>query len=266
MESTLAISLSKLQQEVGFYLGYGRGLDGGGVEWTDKKQRVIDSMIESGLRQFYYPKPADMAGGYYDWTFLRPTAQVTTESGTRYCTLPDDFGAIDDAHVRVISSETSYCPVRRMLDSQVNALYAARPTETGSPQCVASTPVDQTTYLKGQRYRLIVFPEPDDAYTLEFAYSLLPDALRWDRPWPYGGAQHAETIQAACIAAAELYLNDMPGPRALYFHERLIASIGQDRKMRPPLIGHNGDPGGSGMWSRQDRYADATITYNGVEY
>lgn len=68
-ESSLSIGWTELQQEVAFFLGYGRTLG----NLSAAQLAEVAACVQAGVRQVYYP-PAispEMAG--YEWSFLRPT-------------------------------------------------------------------------------------------------------------------------------------------------------------------------------------------------
>ncbi len=137
---------------------------------------------------------------------------------------------------------------------------------TGRPMIAAERPLRGTSLTEGQRSDLIVYPLPDQAYVLSFQYWLVADATSGTRPYAYGGASHAETVQASCIAAAELYQDNQRGPRWAYFMERLGASIAQDRKRAPSTVGYNGDRSDNREWRQHARSNFAPITVGGVLY
>lgn len=74
-ESTLAMGYVEFASAVGWFLGYGRSSNG----WTTEKTTEIDEVVQSGLRQFYFPAEN------YQWTFLRPVVTLvawSSQSGT----------------------------------------------------------------------------------------------------------------------------------------------------------------------------------------
>ena len=114
---------------------------------------------------------------------------------------------------------------------------------------------------------MFIFPTADQAYTLEFSYYLLAEALDGSRPYAYGGMAHAETIRAACLMAAEETLDDAQGLWAAKFRERLAASIMLDRRLKPQHGGYNGDHS-EDYWTRRgsQHYEPYGVTFSGVEY
>jgi len=132
----------------------------------------------------------------------------------------------------------------------------------------ALQPIKGTTGTQGQRWQLFVFPKSDAAYTLQFQYYLLPDYLSGAFPYAYGGAQHAETLLAACKAVAELELDDAEGPQAASWQRMLATSIELDRRNKPQNLGYNRDMSDmkhSYPW-RQDLHGYSPVLFGGVQY
>jgi len=120
-----------------------------------------------------------------------------------------------------------------------------RATTTSSiyPQYAAISPKKQTTTPGGQIFEMMFFPVTDVAYTLSYRMLVLPEALVTDTIMhPYGGATHAETILASCLAIAESQEDEERGVKWQEFMDRLAASIQIDRKMiSADYFGYNSD-------------------------
>ncbi len=127
-----------------------------------------------------------------------------------------------------------------------------------------------TTGATGQRSEFMFYPIPDEAYVLSYIYQVLPSALSASYPYPYGGMQHGETVLQACLAAAELRVENQRGTQWQEFMTRLTGSIMVDRNSKTAqFIGYNGDPssrrhcGGSGRSAARLSNSYYT-TYDGV--
>lgn len=264
-ESTLALTMTDLKGEVGFFLGMGRGTANGESAWPTEDETTINQCVKSGLRQFYY------AGGgqLWDWSFLKPQATLVLPSGVNRLTLPDDFNGFDGPLVIEIDTG-GYSEVKLQNPVFITRLETASPDSTGRPQYAASEYLKGTNANYGQRSQLLVYPTTDAEYTIRCRYQVHPDALTDSRPYPYGGAAHAETIRAACLMAAEETLDDNRGVWADRFAERLAASIAADQRHKPPHLGYNGDRSDMrafyGARQRRGWWDDNIVTFNGVEY
>jgi len=239
VESDLSLSRSKLDSGIGFFLGFGRGADFDEKAWTAKQTAAIDFCRESGLRQFYTPPV--LGGVTHEWSFLRPVASLTLADADSVLVLPDDFGGLDGTITLTTDGSTSFMPVPVYGVPFVYAQYAGNTELTGRPTAVCQEPIKGSSQYHGQRWQLKFFPIADQEYTVRLRYYLLPNGPDVNRPFPYGGGQHSETIMASCIAAAELYQDDQRGPRWEYFMERLTASIAIDRRNKAQVFAYNSD-------------------------
>lgn len=267
MESTLSLRMSDLEGAIGDYLGYGRGAANGDQAWTTSTQRDITFLRNSGERQFYYPM---IEGQMYKWSFLRPILTLTIPQGQKVpLPMPDDFGGIEGEIVASNLKSLLWETVPLIAD--VRSYYARNPTLTGRPRLAVVESIKGTTTNTGQRQQLYVWPIPDQDYQLQMQSYVHPGAMNGTLPYALGGPQHAETLQAAVIAAAELYRDDVAGIRSDYFQQRLQASVNEDRKLKPQLLGYNRDRSDMrevhGWGPRARDWGNfAGITFNGVSY
>lgn len=263
-ESTLSLTYSELQAETGFYLGFGRGSDFSDTAWTTRQTLAINNAVKAGIRMFYFPAalPGDSAS--HDWSFMRPTRTITFIDGASSADLPDDFGGME-GEVQIVNANRTFTSVPQTNEQRLNELYARFPDVTGQPQYCAVRQPSTTSLNKGQRSNLYVYPLADQDYTLQIQYYILPDALSTTFPYALGGATHAETIKAACLAAAEMDQNNERGIRYEQFVERMRASVSLDRRNKAQTLGYNADRG-----YNQRRYyghldnIDGVVTVNGV--
>lgn len=267
MESDLSLTLTAIEAEIGFFLGYGRGENYDDTAWTTQQQQAISAAVRSGLRQFYIPEPID--GASYAWSFLMPTTTKRLLSGLSTLNLPDDFGHAEGMVTLASDTNSCYEPVRITGEGRVSQAYARDATSTGTPTLIAVRPIRGTSADKGQRFQFYVWPAADQDYDLTFAYTLLPNALSGERPYAYGGMLHAETILAACKMAAEETLDDVipgQGVWSLKFRARLAASIDIDRRNKPQHLGPNLDRSDDlNGWPYSRRQREATVTFNGID-
>jgi hypothetical protein len=261
-ESTLSLTKDQLEAEVGEFLGFGRGSAAGDTTWTERQSRSIAACLDSGLRMFYYPSPLPGESASYDWSFIRPTRTIQVASGSSSVDMPDDFGGLEGS-VRIVDN-TVMRQIRQASEQFILQKRAQLPDRVGLAEWCAVTIPSKTTATKGQRSRLMLFPTADQDYEIEFQYYLLPDSLQTSFPYSLGGGTHSETIKAAVKAAAELYLDNQPGPMMQMFVERMKASVSLDRRMKAQSFGYCGDPnvGRSQYMRRRDGYP-VSVTYNG---
>ena len=193
------------------------------------------------------------------WTETTETvAEYTLQHDGNY-DLPDNHGGIEGKLTFessnskpdiLIVGEGRIRSLRNSLTSRSNPYYAAvRPKTTDG--------------ALGQRFEIMFFPIPDDAYTLSYKMMVLASALTSDIEYPYGGAIHANTIEASCLAAAEMQEDEKKGAQWGYFMERLTASIQLDKTANSAeYFGYNSDNSdnrGKGRTIRNQK----TVSYDG---
>lgn len=340
-ESTLSLTYTQLIALVARYLGI---LPVSGLSSTETT--LIDDLIGSGLRQFYFPPPVNNERPY-EWSFLKPVTTLVTiapyDTGTIAITitettvtltggtwpswtathgslvvdtveyviasrtsdseielasawtattetaadfilkhdgnydLPDDFAGIEG---RLVVESLNYKPDLLLVgEGQIRSLRQQAPQNlTGSisstPYYAAIRPKAHTDPTTGQRFEIMFFPLPSVVLTISYVKRILPQMLVSSSiDYPYGGAEHAETIKAACMAAAEEQqngnrLNGNPVyDKKNLFQERLAASIAMDKqKNQVDFFGYNSDMSDSKHRHGRQRtgfYDSGLVTYNG---
>lgn len=262
MESTLAQDYAFISGAVGHYLGIGRGSANSEPAWDDPTTRDINEILVAGQHNFYFPPilPGDHSS--YEWSFIKPVVQLTLAAGASTVDLPDAFfGFASTVTMPSPDGTGSFLEVPVGNVGMILAKQTEWPNLSGWPRLVATNPLQRTDQTVGQRFQLMVWPTADVDYTLQFQMQWLPESLSADRPFPYGGAAHGETMKAACIAAAELHKDDDRGNRWQYFMEQLAKSVSIDRRMKARNIGENCD------FSDHIpilRFPFTTTTFNGV--
>lgn len=251
MESSLAISLDDLRAEVALFLGYD--------PTDDSVKAKINSIVSSGLRQFYHTPlvPEQNVPAAYPWSFLKPVANLTLDSGASILNLPDDFAGVD-GEIQITTSGANPTPIP--ITSHVRQFRAAQPDATGTPRMAEIEPIRGVTSKHGQRFQLVLWPTADQSYTLQLPYYLQASALTDQAPYALGGAAHTETIIESCLAIAEQRLNNASMVHSMKFHERLGASVALDKRMKPQFVGTMRKP--AGRVARTERFGTA-VTYNG---
>lgn len=156
--------------------------------------------------------------------------------------------------------QTYYAPVQLGGEARIRAMQQTTET-TGRPRFGAVRPADYIAST-GQRWDLVVFPTPNIDYTLTYRADIRPADLSSGSQIPIGGDVHAETIMAACLAAAERRGNDEGGGvHEQEFQRLLAASITYDARQHSPItLGQHSVAG-----ARTGRaFGDVYVTVNGV--
>lgn len=257
MESGLAVTKAELDDVIGFKLGYGRDH----ADWSEDEARTVADVLRTAQRYVYTPVIVPGRTETHSWSFLKLLSSLTLESAGTTVPLPADFQYLEGPVVNV-GSNRRYPAVRLSAEARVKRNLL--PDTTGFPQVAELewyTPPDAS---RGQRARLHVWPTADAAYTLQLAYAVNPDVMADERPFSYGGAAHAETFRAACLAACEFYVMDERGKDWAYFQDQLMRSVSHDRKHKPEILGYVGDRGGRGGYYDGRPRGYGGVTYNGA--
>ncbi|MAK30930.1 hypothetical protein [Acinetobacter sp.] len=263
-ESTLSLSLTDLRKEIGWYwLG-----ERDSSNWSSDELTQIDEMINSGLRQFYHPAPGGIAPKGHKWSFMEPTTTLTTVAGTADYSLSANFGGMIGI-ATYASGDNRWAPIETTGESRIRLLRQRDSgTAQSNPTLMAIRP-KSSDGSNGQRFELMLWPDPDKAYTVSYRYHALPSKLTVANPYPLGGEAHAETILASCLAVAESRQENNAGIHNANFVQRLQASISYDRNMHTPNIsGYNGDGSDRmGISEQNNRYINGdVVTYNGTAF
>lgn len=159
--------------------------------------------------------------------------------------LPDDFAGI--VSELIIESQNYETPITIVGEGVIRNSRQQDPQniESGTqtvPYYAAVRPKAQVT-TAGQRFEIMFYPLPSDAYTISYAMRVLPEMLvDTSIEYPYGGASHSNTILASCLAAAEVQIKDGHDLLWTAFKEALTASITIDNAMNSvQTFGYNGD-------------------------
>lgn len=230
-ESAWSMQLSDLRSHVGHYCGYGRGVLSA---WTAGQLEDIDSYIDGGLRQFYWPPILPGETKAHVWSFLTPATTLATVASTATVELPATVSAVMGD--MTYSSDGYFMVVRSISEELLRRYQSANEDTTGRPlyYCLRSnTPSGNI----GQRLIVTFHPTPDAAYTLNYRYQWVMPKLSDDLEFPMGGPVHAETCKQSCLAYAELRKADQVGPENVRFMQRLAASVSLDRELIPDSQG-----------------------------
>jgi hypothetical protein len=269
-ESSLSLKFGDFMAYTGDYLGWGMGdtTPYSDVAWGARKTADLTKMVSSGVRMFYYPPILPGERKAHSWSFLDiNSVTLTLAAAASTITLPDDFLSIAGP-IGLITADGGPWPgdIKVRPGRDILSMFEGQPDRTGWPLAVAVEPIKDTALTTGQRFQLRVFPAADVLYTFNIRYKIAPDAITALKPYIYGGVQHSETVLAACMAAAEIYRDNLkPGEGARYawFMSRLASSVSLDRDLSPELIGRNRDRSDDDMGRVRAR-GNGIVTVNGV--
>lgn len=249
-ESTLAADFDSLYGEASWMLGWGRATPPLSVAG---QHNSVLSVIQAGLRQFYFPPVLPGQRSAHEWFFLHPLGSISLVAGTRIYNLPDDFGSLEDVRLTWDSGSASNGNRTIMVidDEHLRRRRGGPAVGPGVPTCAAVSAVAPDG-AAGTRYQLEFDREPNTAGRVTYRYHAIPNMVSPTNPHPHGGAEHTETILASIKSAAEFHIDSMHGVHHQKFLERLSASISRDNRLRPRQLGYNGDGGSPYFTSTPD--------------
>lgn len=265
MESTLSIAYTDLRKEIASFLGWGETA----ANWSDDKVTRLQRIIDRALRRFYSPPTVPVMGRpvAHVWSFLSPIATLTLVGDEGDYDLPDDFAFLVDEFTYTAEQGVG-TRIEIVPDILIRDLRA-RQTGSGLPCKAATVPNDGTKPGQGpQRWTLMLWPAPAGAYVLNYRYRIMHRTLTEERPYPLGGAIHANTILEFCLAQAELDIKDTKGGiHEATAMEYLVRSIIDDQRLGPQRLGKMVDPSMYPRKSgRRGHDSDHVVTVNGVSY
>jgi hypothetical protein len=222
-----------LCREVGGYLGY--GFDS--ATWDHDKISTVESIVQSGVMQFYFPPPVNATGGKdhngndkmsppHQWSFLNPAATISLADGRGDYELPADFGQVIGAFTGG-EQTISIIPEVQLRQMRVGGA-------TGKPLVAAVRP-KRSDGNSIQKWEVLFHPIPDAASELSYRYSVSPLPLSDENQYPLGGRQYAETILQSCLAVADSrFSKETTGTGINRFMDRLAASVQLDMQSLEP--------------------------------
>lgn len=245
--AALTVSYTSLLERVGRFL-FGQRAGYEGSEMSD-----IDDCIRDGLRRVY---------AAHDWSFFQPVKTITTVDGTSAYDLPTGYQSIESELHYGLGEDTFYPPVRERSDSQIRQ-WQQRDDEEGRPLyfSVRTTEFDPEA---GSGRQLILYPTPDDEYTLYANMTLKPTMIDATNEYPVGGETLAAVITEACLAAAEHNLDDGEGIHEKQFLQLLPLAIMADQHKSSPMslgpdVPADGRRSMSSYWVRAARMGSLSL-------
>lgn len=163
-ESTLQITFTELETEIGRFLGYDRDTD----NWSENQQADLVAILKRGLRQFYFPPRTIPDKAAHRWNFLRPQASIyiwddvieddaITQSASSYA----------DPVTTITASEAVFYPSME----EKSIVFVTSGNSYVIDEYISATQVKVTGNATGENDDTITI-DSEDVFTL---------------PWDYGG-------------------------------------------------------------------------------
>jgi len=225
-EPGLSLAKTDLDALIGFSLGYGRTSG----NWGTSEQADIDDARDMGLARFY---------DEHDWFFMSPTTTLDTTADDYDQDLPDGFGWLVETFY--YAADIGYSPLVVTSPGEIRRRIAASSSSGVMTHCAINP--KSTTGSSGQRWEVLFYPPPDDAYTLTYRYRMNRDALSTSYPYPAGGTCYRNAILYACLAAGDSLIKNQVGQNEEMYQVFLSQCRRMNARQSPINLGYNGDPG-----------------------
>jgi hypothetical protein len=140
--------------------------------------------------------------------------------------MANTFGTSVAAAGTVSSVDADARRITLIPDVQLRQMAVSAP-KSGTPQYAATRPL-ASDGTRQQGYEIVFYPTPDADMELSYRYSVVPDTLSGDRPFPFGGRQYAELLLQSCLSVAEQRTKGEAGVATGRYLERLAAAVQLD--------------------------------------
>lgn len=227
------MTFDDLKESVSEYVGWGRDL----TQLDSEQGSRLDNCVKFGYTRFLRPTCREHLG--YRWNFLSPTVSLTITKGVDTYSLDSEIGAIIG---EIYFDEAGYSPISCDVGETNIALSRAKDI-TGTPK-IATVRIVKTEDVDGNitfSKELVVCPTPDKDYDAHYTAYLYVQEILKQTETVYGSEFYSDTIEEACLAAAEVRINDDDGVHNNMFNDMLLASIEQDLRETPNEWGNAGD-------------------------
>jgi len=210
------------------------------ADLVDKVQEALgwaDDVVEEQLQALAYLNDAyrrvikgkhPATGVMHLWSWLRKLGTLTWVDGTNVYALANDFSGMFPAEVPYYAhvdnenfpqfrqtsiAEWNELIEPEMADNETEAyLFCVRPIAT----FVAGT---------GQRWEMCVYPTPDEARTVYYAYRFHPEALADSATYHMGGPEYDRILYTGAMAEHEKRRGTPDGPWEAEFSKAMIDAI-----------------------------------------
>jgi hypothetical protein len=236
-ESTLSLTYSDIQYEVGKFLGWDRTA----ANWTAAQNTDFTYILKRGLRLFYFPPSQEEDRPYYEWSFLRATGNTTLTNANAAYVMPDSFGGtiLDFSATYAVGSGRRR--LSKVPEGELRSLQAMDNLTKQWPKYYAIR--NNAVANTGQRFEMLVYPTPGADQVnavITYSYVSVPDVLTNTTVYPCGGGQYSEVLLSAILSAAEAAVDDdAMGPNMQRFQVLLSSATRDDKNKKASGRGGN---------------------------
>jgi len=161
-------------------------------------------------------------------------AKALTISALGRADMPSDFAQIIGLPIVNVSTGDR---LEHRPPAWIKQQAALNPYYTGQPCYFALEPA-AFVVATGQRWKMLMWPYLDTAYSVTVAYRFEVDLLSADGDYPMGGSIHSATILQAALMRWEQTRGNSPGYQTdLYYKTALPRSIAREQAGRASIVG-----------------------------
>lgn len=258
-----------LSRMVGRHIGAGPNP----AAWSHGQEQMIAEALRRAKRKVYNPPVLPGERYPHDWSFLRPIGSITTEAGVSTYDLPNDFAQLYGQLTHATPGSTLYPAINFVGEHIIRQLLQRQ--ETSARPDRAAIRIKTKAGGASSAYELLLWPVPDQVYTIDFRYRVNPDTSEADSLPAlvesmdlHGGDRYSEMFLEAAFLAADEIMGVKRSAHDERFMRAVINAVGSDRLTgAPDSMGYNGDPSSRRQWTGDwHEYDENVVTYNGSMY
>jgi len=157
----------------------------------------IHDIINRGARRVYVPDNLQ-DGALYKWPFLTTRFEIQTKSGVSEYLLPEDCASVE-GDLALDQADSGYTTVKKTTVQKILDRRSDNTSTSSYPQLFAETWSNRAGNTKQSRV-LMLWPNPEGAFTLNGLMDVNPPDLDDEHPFPYGGDPMVEVLLASMLA------------------------------------------------------------------
>lgn len=263
-DPSLRLTFDDLRIRVAEYLGVADyGDDGNGAAALPTQTHDLDKVsriVNNAYRRFLTENPRG-------WNFMTVPFSITFGTGNLDSDLAQ-YPAPDDYYGIVVAPFTygptgPFITIDPVSEPEVRQRQAAN-NSTGQPIIFCQRAINTTATSTPPRWEFIFYPTPSGTETVTALYKRFAQKLTTGTDVPVSGFQHDNSVLEACLAAAELEVNDNAGPHEEAYQRELKKSMSIDVRASVSRGRDYGDKSEDRWYGRRPLTYYGVDTYNGV--
>ncbi|MEE8578260.1 MAG: hypothetical protein V3T31_13485 [candidate division Zixibacteria bacterium] len=224
-------SFASLYNKVGRFLGYTSTPTGADLT-------LCKEIVQEAYDLFLMGIDPD-TGRSHQWSFLSPSATLTTVTSEKTSDLPSGFNSLRTSFT--YDSDTSWGPPEEVPPEEIDRMRTGSGDITRAPNFFSIRPKPFAADTDALLYEVHWYPTPDSAYTLSYSYEITVQVLSGASDFIIGSDAHRPCIDALCRYVAAMTSKHQFIPQTEREAQRLtLASISKDLQLTPRNRGNFG--------------------------